>query len=370
MPNVLKNSLRILLVLVSFLFSGCIKANTTITVQPDGTGEITTSLGFPIELVAEMTLQDIDPVKDLKQILFKNLGHGTKFDQSDDKTHKWLVLKREFSSVEVLSDLLEKQDFVESFSLRRNRGFLQDEYVLDALITLENFSNPLEFDVENGAQDPGSVMDLPLDFQLSIRLPGKVLETNGVYNASAKTITWTRDTSDAFELHAISESWNILSLAVSIGLGILGVSLVVAIVILVIRSRRKSAAPVEDENVQQRLVESIQSVEEEEEEEHPEPSEPEKDEVFPPSKILAMIGARELLDQVNHHVLNDRGEITIAKGAIRLVWTDQRETAVTRGIMITVQDAETIMINGVPFPATREATREGLISCLKGLTRE
>jgi len=370
MANVLKNSLRILLVLVSFLLSGCIKANTTITVQPDGTGEITTSLGFPIELVAEMTLQGIDPVKDLKQILFKNLGHGTKFDQSDDKTHKWLVLKREFSSVEVLSDLLEKQDFVESFSLRRNRGFLQDEYVLDALITLENFSNPLEFDVENGAQDPGSVMDLPLDFQLSIRLPGKVLETNGVYNASAKTITWTRDTSDAFELHAISESWNILSLAVSIGLGILGVSLVVAIVILVIRSRRKSAAPVEDENVQQRLVESIQSVEEEEEEEQPEPSEPEKDEVFPPSKILAMIGARELLDQVNHHVLNDRGEITIAKGAIRLVWTDQRETAVTRGIMITVQDAETIMINGVPFPATREATREGLISCLKGLTRE
>jgi hypothetical protein len=366
----LKNLLRILLVLVSLTLSGCIKANTAITVQPDGTGEITTSLGFPIELVAEMTLQGIDPVKDLKQILFKNLGYGTKYDQSDDNKHEWLILTREFSSVEVLSDLLQKQDFVESFSLRRNRGFLQDEYVLDAFITLENFSNPLEFDVDDGAQDPGSAMGFPLDFQLSIRLPGKILETNGVYNASEKTITWTRDSSDAFELHAISESWNTLSLAVSIGLGILGICLVVAIVMLVIRSRRKSATPVADENVQQRLVESIQSVEEEEQEEQPEPSEPEKDEVFPPSKILAMIGARELLDQVNHHVLYDRGEITMAKGAIRLVWTDQRETAVTRGIMITVQDTETIMINGVPFPATREAAREGLISCLKGLTRE
>ena len=125
--------------------------------------------------------------------------------------------------------------------------------------------------------------------------------------------------------------------------------------------------PVEDVNVKQRLGESFQPVEHDEK---PLSVEPEKEDVFPSSKILAMIGARELLDQVNHHVLNGRGEITVAKGAIRLVWSDQENTAVTRGIMITVQDTETVMINGVPFPATREAAREGLISCLKGLTKQ
>ena len=83
-----------------------------------------------------------------------------------------------------------------------------------------------------------------------------------------------------------------------------------------------------------------------------------------------MIGARELLEQVNSHVLNNRGNISAGKGAIRLVWRDQQDDTVTRGIMITVQDAETILVNGVPFPATRKAAREGLISCLKGMTTQ
>jgi len=367
MTNKLKTAIRTMLVILPLTLSGCITANTSITVQSDGTGEITTSLGFPIELVAEMTLQGINPVKDLKQVLFKGLGHGTVFDQTDDSTHKWLIMTRNFNTVGELSDLLQKQDFVESFSLQRNRGFLQDQFVLDAQLTPENFSSPLDFDTQGETGDPLPAVGLPLDFQISIQLPGKIIETNGFHDTSTKTIAWSTDSTDAFEMHAISESWNTLSLAVTAGLAILGIALVVAMVMLILRSRRKSMPPVDDVNVKQRLVESVQPVEEDEELRS---SEPEKEAVFPPSKILAMIGARELLDQVNHHVLNNRGEIMVAKGAIRLVWIDQENTVVTRGIMITVQDTETIMINGVPFPATREAAREGLTSCLKGMTKQ
>jgi hypothetical protein len=101
------------------------------------------------------------------------------------------------------------------------------------------------------------------------------------------------------------------------------------------------------------LVESIQPEEEEEQDVPAPPKEPTP--VIPPSKILAMVGARELLDQVNTHVLNNRATISTGKGAIRLVWRDQHDEAVTRGIMITVQDAETILINGAPFPACSQA---------------
>jgi hypothetical protein len=366
MTNKLKKALRIMLVFLPFVLSGCITANSSISVQTDGTGEMITSLGFPIELVAEMTLQGINPVKDLKQFIFDELRHGIRFEEDDDNSFEWLTITRDFDSVEELSDLLQQLDFVESFSLQRDRGFLQDRFVLNAQLILDNFSNPLEFELEDVAGDllPGD--EFPFDFQLSIQLPGTVLETNGVHDSISNIITWSTDSTDALELHAISESWNTLSLAVTAGLTILGIALIVAIIVLVVRSRRKSKPGVEDANVRQRLVESVQPVEDEELSE----PEPEKEEVFPPSKILAMIGARGLLDQVNHHVLNNRGEITVAKGAIRLVWTDQEDTTVTRGIMITVQDTETIVINGVPFPANREAAREGLISCLKGLTQQ
>ena len=221
MTNKLKKALRIMLVLLPLSLSGCITANTSITVQPDGTGEITTSLGFPIELVAEMTLQGIDPLKDLKQSLFKNLGHGTVFDQANDSTHEWLMITLQFNSVEDLSDLLQKQDFVESFSLRRNRGFLQDQFVLDAQLALANFSDPFDFALEDETGNSLTAASLPLDFQISIQFPGKIIETNGVHDAPTKTITWATDSTDAFELAAISESWNTLSLAITAGLAIL-----------------------------------------------------------------------------------------------------------------------------------------------------
>jgi hypothetical protein len=85
-----------------------------------------------------------------------------------------------------------------------------------------------------------------------------------------------------------------------------------------------------------------------------------------PSRLLAQIGARTLLEQINHHVLKGRGEISGGKGELRLVWTDG-EDQIARSIMITVQDAQTLLINGKPFPATRKGVQQGLIDCLRGL---
>jgi hypothetical protein len=367
MTKLLKLNLQILLILLPLTLTGCIKAETSITVNSDGTGILTSSLGFPIELVGEMTLHGIDPVKDLKQFLFNDLRRGTEFSQDDDTDYEWLIITHEFTSVEDLSDLVQQQDFVESFTLQRNRGFLQDRYVLDARLVPENYTNPFETELGDDIGDVISQAKYPLDFLFSIKLPGDVVETNGVHDATANTITWSADSNDPIELHAITDSWNTLSLAVTGGLALLGIALLITIILLVIRSRRKSKPGVDDPNVRQRLVESVQTVEEEEQDD----LELDKEEVFAPSKILAMVGAREHLDQVNQHVLNNRGEITVAKGAIRLEWSDtDRDTAVSRGIIITVKDTETIMINGVPFPATREAARDGLISCLKGLTQQ
>jgi hypothetical protein len=367
MLNRPKANLLPIIVSLGILLSGCVTANTSIVVQADGSGEFVTSIGFPVEFIAVMTSKGIDPIKELRKSLRQEIGLGVKVTQRDESGYKWMDIRRSFSNVDELNDIALRQAFIESFSLQRQRSFLKDRFILDAHLNFDGYSHP--FSEKISEEEARSIFDpnTPIDFNVTLELPGKIIHSNGEYNRSNKTILWEATITDVLEIHASSEKWNTMSIAFTIALSVIAIGLIALTVFLLLRIRRKRKAPVEDEVVSQRLVESIQQ---EEEEEIPTESKVEKQTVIPPSKILAMIGARELLDQVNLHVLNHHGNISIGKGAIRLVWKDQHDESVTRGIMITVQDAETILINGVPFPATREAARQGLISCLKGMTKQ
>jgi hypothetical protein len=363
--SILRLSLGILLALV---LSGCITTNTSIVINSDGSGEIITALGLPNQFTASMSSRGIDPITDLRRSLSKQLGYKVSSKQWNDADFEWLQVTRLFESVDELNDLLSNMSFVDHFRLQRVRHFLKDQFIIDARFYFDQSSNPfLDVMGEDQAFSNINIAE-SIDSKISLRLPGRILETNGVYDPSTKTVLWETNDTNTIEIQVRSEKMNNLSLILTITLAFIAIALSTIIVLLIKRIRRKSKPIVEDEVVSQRLVESIQ-IEEEGEEIAPAP-ETDQTPVIPPSKILAMIGARELLEQVNTHVLNNHGNISIGKGAIRLVWRDQHDEAVTRGIMITVQDAETILINGVPFPATREATRQGLISCLKGMTKQ
>ncbi len=354
-------------ILLSLVLSGCITTNTSIVINSDGSGELTTSMGFPSKFIALMSSKGIDPVSELRRSLFRQVGRKVKFEQWNDSEFEWLQLIRPFDSVDELNDFTGKQPFVESFRFQHQRHFLKDQFIIDAQFSFDQSSNPF-LDVMSEDQTFSNFdTAVPIDSEISLRLPGRILESNGSYDKATKTILWESNDSNTVEIHARSEKWNMLSIALTIALAVVAIVLIAVIVILLMRIRKKRKPPAEDEVVSQRLVETIQ---EEEEEEDVTALDADQTPVIPPSKILAMIGARQLLDQVNTHVLNNRGSISTGKGAIRLVWRDQLDESVTRGIMITVQDAETILINGVPFPATRDAARQGLISCLKGMTKQ
>jgi hypothetical protein len=162
-----------------------------------------------------------------------------------------------------------------------------------------------------------------------------------------------------------------------IGIGgvilILLLSITLAIIVLIRRRRRKVEQPSEEMlDVAQRLAESFTSAEEERlaQEAIRAARANQQASASPRSKILAEMGARQLLDQVNSHMLDSRGEITTRSGEIRIEWTDLEDESVERLIMIRVQDSSTLLINGQPFPATREGAQQGLISCLKGMKLE
>jgi len=163
-------------------------------------------------------------------------------------------------------------------------------------------------------------------------------------------------------------------------IGIIGIVLILVlsvtlVIIVLIRRRRKKVEPPPSEemlDVAQRLAESSQGAEGNEQSQSALRAalNAQQPPVSPRSKILAELGARQLLEQVNSHILEGRGEISTRSGEIRIEWTDLDESSVQRGIMIRVQDSNTLLINGQPFSATREGAQQGLISCLKGMKLE
>jgi hypothetical protein len=358
---------QFLMLLLALVLSGCIHANTSIVVNSDGSGELTTSIGFPAKFIALMTSKDIDPVAQLRRSLFRQIGPNVKSDQWNDSEFDWLQLTRPFDTVYELNDVAVKQPYIETFRLQHERHFLKDQFIIDAQFNFDPSYNPFLEVMSEGETFSTFDATAPIDLTVSLRLPGRILESNGNVDNSTRTILWETHDSNSVEIYAKSEKWNMSALALTIILVVLAIALVSVTIILLRRIHNRNKPAVEDEVVSQRLVESVLPEEEEDVEMiSPTGQTP----VIPPSKILAMIGARELLDQVNTHVLNNCGNISTGKGAIRLVWKDQHDEAVTRGIMISVKDGETILINGAPFPATREAARQGLISCLKGMTKQ
>jgi len=158
--------------------------------------------------------------------------------------------------------------------------------------------------------------------------------------------------------------------------GLLGVALILvlssSLILLLIkrRSKTKKEAPIETVDVAQRLAESFQAARQTDNEMSVEPGAAYQTAASPRSKILAAVGARELLEQVNSHVLQGRGHISSRRGEIRMEWSDLEDESVQRGIMIRVEDQKTLLINGMAFPATPQGAQEGLVSCLEGMKLE
>lgn len=81
----------------------------------------------------------------------------------------------------------------------------------------------------------------------------------------------------------------------------------------------------------------------------------------PPLTVLADIDARTFLEQVNQYRLKNRGQVAETERECRLSW----QSAVgTHEILVTVQDAETLDINGDSFPATPDGVKQGIVAAL------
>jgi len=88
---------------------------------------------------------------------------------------------------------------------------------------------------------------------------------------------------------------------------------------------------------------------------------PEDTEPEPALTILADVEARGFLEQLNQYKLDNHGQILETDQECRLIW---KSPLGTHEILVTVQDTETLNINGDFFPATPDGVKKGIIAAL------
>lgn len=79
---------------------------------------------------------------------------------------------------------------------------------------------------------------------------------------------------------------------------------------------------------------------------------------------LGRIRVRQHLEQINHFLLHDQGEISEAPGKFTLVWSDPKYGE-PRYLAVKAAGDDGVLINGRRYPASEGALQQGLRSNIK-----
>lgn len=90
--------------------------------------------------------------------------------------------------------------------------------------------------------------------------------------------------------------------------------------------------------------------------------------MLPTSDLLARLDTRRLLEEINHFILHDTGEILESPGKLSLVWPGSRGDGQHFLAIKPAGDAE-ILVNGRRYPATQDGLKQGLRAGLSSLRR-
>jgi hypothetical protein len=82
--------------------------------------------------------------------------------------------------------------------------------------------------------------------------------------------------------------------------------------------------------------------------------------------VLQRIQVRHHLEEINHFILHDDGELMEAPGKLSLVWTDTLWN-LRRYLSVKVSGNDQILINGKRYPATESDLKQGLLACINEL---
>jgi hypothetical protein len=385
----------VLWLILAFALSGCFKVRTTIDIKPDGSGTLGMAVGITQqakELLASQS-EGKDPMQSITESLSEQLGVSNPQDMNvkrwTEGEYEWVQGDVDFRDLNDLNERVSRSDYFESFSVTRQSDIFRDRFVLNGRL------KPLKDSAISNPDDTPSPGGMPglsnadpatfIEIQAAVRLPGNVVQTNGVRNSGSSEILWTASSDQTVTMQATSESWNWLNIGIAgsaVGVGILAIAGVALFLTGTSRSKsRKSPATARVTPDRLSSVLSSSSNSKGVVKTSPQPqvhtqadatssvrSTPPISPVAP-TDMLATIGARSLLQDVNHFLLKDAGTIREAPGEVLLEWPVLPGAAEMHTIHIRLLSQQQIMVNGEIFPTTQEGVKMGIVNCLRKIRR-
>lgn len=218
--------------------SGCFKADISVEVKANGSGVLGIAIGMTEQAKALLSSQGAgDPFQSMQDQISQQNGQEAadlEVTRWVDGDYEWMKAERPFSNVEEINALMAENQMFNRFSLTRNHGFLQDEYVLDAEL------NKINDQASSGASldiDPSTFIEVTF----SASLPGKIVESNGVADAAdPNRLTWTAQGEQTVPIQARAMVWNwLVILAIVLVIGLIAALGIAAAVFLVFKGSQK-----------------------------------------------------------------------------------------------------------------------------------
>jgi hypothetical protein len=238
----------VLAILAALVLTGCIKARLEVEVTRDGSGTMSIALGMTEQVLSLAGTDGEGLMQMLSQEVSDDAGtEDATVRRWTEGNYEWVAATTTFVDLEDLNSRLADIEGFEGLSLTRKRGLIRDHYVLDGEI------DPLvagEEATEDLLLDPSGMFE----FQMRAKLPGDVVETNGVFLGDSTQMLWTLGNYEPLSVHAVSRTWNWTRITlVVIGAGLAAGALLLLVVAMLMLSHRTHSGESSDDLIEESL---------------------------------------------------------------------------------------------------------------------
>lgn len=381
-------SLSLFFILMMLSLSGCFKMDVSLDVKQNGSGKLGIAMGMTQDAKALLASQGTqNPTAVLQRSLSQDaVDAGVTVTKWTEGEYEWTQLERESLTIEQINTVIARMELFETFSLQRNPGLFQDEFILDARLA------PLS-DSSDTLSDESSAIDASAFIQVtfSARLPGTIRETNGITSKDDPNhMTWTVQSNQQTRVQARSTAWNWLNIGIIGGCAFLVALAVLAVIgfllFKVMKSPKKvpavvrtasrvtaTRAPRPKPSTKNIALRQPPPMHQNTPVAQPKSHQPAFTVQPPPAmpaapassinSVLSDLGVEKLLMQVNDKVLNRAGHITKEDYRVCLSWTDR--SGHPRAIDVRDFNETQVVINGEICDSTHEEVKASIVKFLK-----
>jgi hypothetical protein len=363
--NLFVSLILLCLILVS---SGCIKTQVMLDVHENGLSDMSVAMGLTSQAKALMSTQGTN-IDQLMNKSFSNSPSAVTTRHWTDGDYEWIEGKVSSITMEDLNKRLsDNKGMVQSFNLVQEPGLLKNRFVLD--MVLQPFADTTGTSNSNQLFDPGGMVE----FQMLVRMPGKLIETNGVYDKDQNALAWIADYHSSVTIHAVSEVWNWVNIGIlGGGAGLVFILVLIGAVIWVRNQPKKQ--PLRTPTKSCRSINPSLTINTTAQPPRPlsKPAIPAEQEkplisVNPPAPgLLVRLGVRDLLEQANRHVLKNSAVIFETPNEFLLAWPNPDRPGSQREIRISSSGGSNITVNSIPCGDNLIEIKTALIEALKQL---